>query len=167
LLSLARIENGARAIAEGGAQLLDLSQLARELGMAMAPLAHAGGVALALEADEPVWVRGEPTLLNELLSNLVDNALAHTPTGGNVVLRVHAPCVLEVEDDGPGIPLHERDRVFERFYRRHQQGSGSGLGLAIVGEICRAHLARITLHDGVEQGLKVRVTFPASESDPR
>ena len=88
LLSLARIENGARAIAEGGAQLLDLSQLARELGMAMAPLAHSAGVALALEADEPVWLRGEPTLLNELLSNLVDNALAHTPPGGNVILRV-------------------------------------------------------------------------------
>jgi two-component system sensor histidine kinase TctE len=132
--------------------------------MAMAPLAHARGVALALEAEEPIWMRGEPTLLNELLSNLVDNALAHTPPGGNVVLRVHSPCVLEVEDDGPGIPLHERDRVFERFYRRNQQSTGSGLGLAIVGEICRAHLARITLHDGVERGLRVRVTFVPLES---
>jgi two-component system sensor histidine kinase TctE len=159
LLSLARVENGARAIAEGGAQLLDLSQLARELGMAMAPLAHARGVALALEADEPVWLRGEPTLLNELLSNLVDNALAHTPSGGNVILRVAAPAVLEVEDDGPGIPETERERVFERFYRRNQQVAGSGLGLAIVGEICRAHLAQISLHDGQESGLKVRVSF--------
>jgi two-component system sensor histidine kinase TctE len=161
LLSLARIENGARAISEGGAQVLDLSQLARELGMAMAPLAHARGVALALEAEAPVWLRGEPTLLNELLSNLIDNALAHTPQGGNVILRVHAPCVLEVEDDGPGIPLEERDRVFERFYRRNQLGSG--LGLAIVGEICRAHLAHISLHDGAERGLKVRVSFVALE----
>ncbi len=159
LLSMARVENGARAIAEGGAQRLDLSQLARELGMAMAPLAHARGVALALEADDPVWLRGEPTLLNELLSNLVDNALAHTPAGGNVILRVSAPAVLEVEDDGPGIPLEERDRVFERFYRRNQQGLGSGLGLAIVGEICRAHLAQISLHDGEPCGLKVRVSF--------
>ena len=74
--------------------MLDLSQLARELGMAMAPLAHARGVALALEADELVWLRGEPTLLNELLSNLVDNALAHTPPGGNVILRVTAPAIL-------------------------------------------------------------------------
>ncbi|NWA27108.1 sensor histidine kinase [Pseudomonas gingeri] len=167
LLSLARIENGARAIAEGGAQLLDLSQLARELGMAMAPLAHARGVALALEADEPVWLRGEPTLLNELLSNLVDNALAHTPSGGNVILRVGLPAVLEVEDDGPGIPETERGRVFERFYRRHQQGVGAGLGLAIVGEICRAHLAQISLHDAQPHGLKVRVSFiagPASSS---
>ena len=118
-------------------------------------------MALALEADEPVWLRGEPTLLNELLSNLVDNALAHTPPGGNVILRVTAPAVLEVEDDGPGIPLDERDRVFERFYRRSQQGMGSGLGLAIVGEICRAHLAQISLHDGELAGLKVRVSFIA------
>jgi two-component system sensor histidine kinase TctE len=159
LLSLARVENGARAIAEGGAQRLDLSQLARELGMAMAPLAHGRGVALALEADEPVWLRGEPTLLNELLSNLVDNALAHTPAGGNVILRVQAPGILEVEDDGPGIPADERDRVFERFYRRNMQSAGTGLGLAIVGEICRAHMARISLHDGVRGGLKVRVDF--------
>jgi len=98
------------------------------------------------------------------LSNLVDNALAHTPSGGNVILRVTPPAVLEVEDDGPGIPLHERDRVFERFYRRNQQVAGSGLGLAIVGEICRAHLAQITLHDGQERGLKVRVSFiPGSD----
>lgn len=159
LLSLARIENGARAIAEGGAQLLDLSQLARELGMAMAPLAHARGVALALEADQPVWLHGEPTLLNELLSNLIDNALAHTPSGGNVILRVIAPAVLEVEDDGPGIPHEDRERVFERFYRRNPSVAGSGLGLAIVGEICRAHLAHISLHDGAQGGLKVRVSF--------
>jgi two-component system sensor histidine kinase TctE len=66
---------------------------------------------------------------------------------------------LEVEDDGPGIPEADRERVFERFYRRYQHGSGSGLGLAIVGEICRAHLAQISLHDGVERGLKVRVSF--------
>lgn len=159
LLSLARIENGARAISEGGAQLLDLSQLARELGMAMAPLAHARGVSLALEADESVWVRGDQILLNELLSNLVDNALAHTPSGGNVVLRVILPGVLEVEDDGPGIPEADRERVFERFYRRYQQGAGSGLGLAIVGEICRAHLANISLHDAALRGLRVRVAF--------
>lgn len=160
LLSLARIESGARAIAEGGAQRLDLSQLARELGMALAPLAHARGVALALEAEQPLWVQGEPTLLNELLCNLVDNALAHTPAGGNVILRVSAPNVLEVQDDGPGIPVAEHEQVFERFYRRQAQGKGAGLGLAIVGEICRAHKAAISLHQAQPRGLLVRVEFP-------
>ncbi|MCQ2028066.1 sensor histidine kinase [Stutzerimonas zhaodongensis] len=161
LLSLARIESGAQSIAEGGAQRLDLSQLARELGLAMAALAHKRGVALALEADDPVWIDGEPTLLSELLSNLLDNALAHTPSGGNVVLRVKQEGVLEVEDDGPGIAPEERERVFARFYRVQQQGQGAGLGLAIVGEISLAHRAAIELDQGASGGLLVKVRFPA------
>lgn len=164
LLSLARIESGARAIAEGGAQRLDLSQLARELGMALAPLAHARGIALALEAEQPVWVSGEPTLLNELLCNLLDNALAHTPPGGNVILRVLPSAVLEVEDDGPGIPAEAHERVFARFYRHSNKGAGAGLGLAIVGEICRAHQAEISLHQAQPHGLLVRVAFAAGEA---
>lgn len=166
LLSLARIESGGRAIVEGGAQRIDLSQLVRELAMAMAPLAHARGVALALEAEQSVWIMGEPTLLNELLSNLIDNALAHTAVGGNLVLRVRLPAVLEVEDDGPGIPEADYERVFERFYRRSMQGNGAGLGLAIVGEICRAHQAQISLHQAVPKGLLVRVAFPLELSAP-
>jgi two-component system sensor histidine kinase TctE len=162
LLSLARIESGAQAIAEGGAQQLDLSQLARELGLAMAALAHKRGVAIALEADRPVWIQGEPTLLSELLSNLLDNALAHTPNGGNVVLRVRDEGVLEVEDDGPGIAPEERDKVFARFYRLQQQGQGAGLGLAIVGEISRAHRATIELGQGALGGLLVRLRFPSN-----
>ncbi|PZP26628.1 MULTISPECIES: sensor histidine kinase [Pseudomonas] len=160
LLSLARIESGARAIAEGGAERIELGALARELGMALAPLAHARGIAVALEAEDAAWVMGEPTLLNELLSNLLDNAMAHSASGGNVILRVVAPATLEVEDDGPGIPAAERDKVFQRFYRRNPQVGGAGLGLAIVGEICRAHLAQISLHEGAQGGLLVRVRFP-------
>jgi two-component system sensor histidine kinase TctE len=165
LLSLARIETGAQSIAEGGAQRLDLSQLARELGLAMAALAHKRGVALALEAEQPVWIDGEPTLLTELLSNLLDNALAHTPEDGNVVLRVAKGGVLEVEDDGPGIPEPERDKVFARFYRVHQQGQGAGLGLAIVGEIIRAHRATVELDQGALGGLLVKVRFPPPAPD--
>ncbi|MHA6492825.1 sensor histidine kinase [Pseudomonas borbori] len=159
LLSLARIESGARAIAEGGAQRLDLSRLARELGLALAPLAHKRGVALALEAEQPVWIRGEPTLLNELLCNLLDNALAHTPPGGNVILRVQPSGLLEVQDDGPGIPAEERNKVFQRFYRRSAEGLGAGLGLAIVSEICRAHQATVELDEATPQGLRVCVQF--------
>ena len=163
LLSLARIERAARAIEEGGAERVELAQLARELGLALAPLAHQRGIALALEAKAEVPLRGEPMLLHELIYNLVDNALAHTPVGGNVVLRVLSPAVLEVEDDGPGIPAEERERVFERFYRRNPQGSGAGLGLAIVGEICRAHRAGVELAQGELGGLLVRVSFPPAQ----
>ncbi len=157
LLSLARIESGAQAIAEGGAERIDLTALARELGLALAPLAYARGASLALESAGPVWIQGEPTLLNELLSNLLDNALAHTPQGGNVILRVLEGGVLEVEDDGPGIPAADRERVFQRFYRRGDS-PGSGLGLAIVGEVCRAHRAQIQLDQGELGGLLVRAS---------
>ncbi|EHK69732.1 MULTISPECIES: sensor histidine kinase [Pseudomonadaceae] len=164
LLSLARIESGAQAIAEGGAERLELSDLARELAMALAPLAHAKGVALAFEPFAKAPVIGEPTLLNELLCNLVENALAHSQSGGNIVVRVLAPAVLEVEDDGPGIPANARAKVFERFQRLDPQSGGAGLGLAIVGEICAAHRARIQLLDGALGGLRVRVEFPAEEA---
>ncbi len=96
-------------------------------------------------------------LLQELFGNLIDNALQHTPDGGVVTLRLRAPALVEIEDTGPGIPPEERERVFERFYR--QSPSGTGLGLSIVGEICRAHRAEISLHEGAEGGLLVRVSF--------
>ena len=116
----ARIESGAQSIAEV-ARSAWTSQLARELGLAMAALAHKRGVALATEAEAPVWIDGEPTLISELLSNLLDNAPAHTLGGGNVVLRVLDGAVLEVEDDG-GIPVAERDRVFAPLLSpRHQR----------------------------------------------
>ncbi|TWH76073.1 two-component system sensor histidine kinase TctE [Azomonas agilis] len=161
LLSWARIESSAQAVAEGSAERIELRQLARELGLALAPLAHARGVDLALEAPEPVWVMGEPTLLNELLSNLLDNAMTHTAKqGGLVTLRVLPPSALEVEDNGPGIPESARQKVFERFHRLTPERGGAGLGLAIVGEICRAHQASIHLLDGEQGGLRVRVEFP-------
>ncbi|GAA6132150.1 sensor histidine kinase [Halopseudomonas sabulinigri] len=159
LLSMARIERGARAVAEGSAELVPMAPLVQELALAMAPLAHSHAVALALEVEQEFAVWGEPTLLQELLGNLIDNALQHTPQGGQIIVRLSAGRQLEVEDNGPGIPQQERDRVFERFY--HQSSEGTGLGLSIVGEICRAHRAEISLHEATSGGLLVRVSFPA------
>ena len=157
LLSMARIERGARAVAEGSAEQVALAPLAQELALALVPLAHARNIELALEVEQAFDVWGEPTLLQELLGNLIDNALQHTPDGGLVTLRLRGPALVEVEDTGPGIPPEERERVFERFYR--QSPAGTGLGLSIVGEICRAHRAEISLHEGAEGGLLVRVSF--------
>ena len=158
LLSMARIERGARAVADGSAERIAMQPLVQEVAMAMVPLAYARGVELALDVVRPFTVWGEPTLLQELLGNLIDNALAHTPAGGQIVLRLTSPACLEVEDTGPGIPEAERVRVFQRFYRHG--GEGSGLGLSIVGEICRAHRAEISLEQGGMGGLLVRVRFP-------
>ncbi|MEH6497860.1 MAG: sensor histidine kinase N-terminal domain-containing protein [Pseudoalteromonas distincta] len=158
LLSMARIERGARAVAEGSAERVAMQPLVQELAISMVPLAHAQGIELALEADQPFDVWGEPTLLQELISNLISNALQHTPSQGQVILRLRASRLLEIEDTGSGIPESERQKVFERFYH---QGEGTGLGLSIVGEICRAHRAEISLHQGKLGGLLVQVCFPA------
>jgi two-component system sensor histidine kinase TctE len=111
-------------------------------------------------------VRAMPSMLHELVSNLIDNALRYTPTGGVVTAGVEARGdvnILRVTDDGPGIPPEERERVFERFHRlRQDQSDGCGLGLPIVREIATASAATVMLSEPPSgTGLVVAVTFPA------
>jgi two-component system sensor histidine kinase TctE len=124
------------------------------------------GLDLGAEAEE-AEVQGDAWLLDDLASNLIDNALKYTPRGGRVTVRCGrgsdgAP-YLEVEDDGPGIPEAERARVRERFYRRPgSAGTGAGLGLAIVEEIARVHGARFSIDSGAGgSGSRMRLRFPA------
>jgi two-component system sensor histidine kinase TctE len=112
-------------------------------------------------------VTGDAWLLDDLLGNLIDNALKYTPPGGHVT--VHCGALdgypfLEVEDDGPGIPEAERLRVRERFYRRPgSAGMGCGLGLAIVEEISRVHKATFSIDAGADgRGSRMKVRFPRS-----
>jgi two-component system sensor histidine kinase TctE len=123
-----------------------------------------GGIDLGAEASSAV-VLGAPWLLQELLSNLIDNAVTHTPEGGSITVRCGRSSdvvFLEVVDTGKGIPECERERVTERFYRgKNAQGEGSGLGLAIVAEIARLHGAQWTISTGEEgRGTRVRIEFP-------
>lgn len=113
---------------------------------------------------EPAQVHGVLWLLHELLINLLDNAIRHTPDGGSITLRcgwLDGAAYLEVEDSGPGIPPAERERVRERFYRAAgSDGQSSGLGLAIVEEIARSHRALFEILDAHEgTGARMRVTF--------
>ena len=107
-----------------------------------------------------MWIDGEPTLISELLSNLLDNALAHTAAGGNVVLRVLDGGVLEVEDDGPGVPADERELVFSRFYRLSHNTRGSGLGLAIVDAIAKSHGGHCAVADTPGGGATFTIEIP-------
>ncbi|HYC13144.1 MAG TPA: sensor histidine kinase N-terminal domain-containing protein [Stellaceae bacterium] len=114
---------------------------------------------------EDAWTLGEPLLLRELAANLVDNALAYTQSGGSVTVRTGTrgdESVLEVEDNGPGIPEPEREKVFERFYRiPATRGEGCGLGLSIVSEIAELHSARVDLGQPAGgHGTLIRVLFP-------
>lgn len=158
-----------RSEAAGGNALfdkLDLRELAREIVLENAPLAANKGIDLGFEGEEtPVTIRGNPQLLQELLLNLVDNAIRYTPSGGQITVRLEAgpPVCLSVEDNGPGIPLEERERVFERFHRvdRANAVEGTGLGLAIVQQIAWTHGATITLQEGKDgRGCVFRVEFP-------
>jgi two-component system sensor histidine kinase TctE len=168
LLALARAENQPQA---GTAMLpLELSELARSAVQDWVQASFVHRIDLGFEAPpEPVQIVGNPTMLRELLSNLIDNALRYTPAGGSVTVRVRAgeQGCLEVEDTGPGIPPQERERVFERFYRiLGNSAEGSGLGLAIVREIAQQHGAEIDLFNNPraplpkQPGALFRLTFP-------
>jgi signal transduction histidine kinase len=114
---------------------------------------------------DPAPVHGDPGLLSVMMRNLIDNALLHSPAGSPV--RVVTGCAgdaveLIVEDEGPGIPQVERQKVFERFHRvAGTRASGSGLGLSIVLRIVELHGGRIVIEDGAGgRGTRVRVAFP-------
>ena len=162
LLALARADSAAGVAAQF--QELDLQAQVRRVVELHFDRAARAGIDLGAEA-RPTPASGAPRLLEDLLGNLVDNALSYVPRGGTVTVRcavVAGRPTLEVEDDGPGIPESERARVRERFYRLPgSPGHGTGLGLAIVEEITRIHGAHLYIESGTGgQGLRVRVVFP-------
>ncbi|MET9603819.1 HAMP domain-containing sensor histidine kinase [Streptomyces sp. NPDC006512] len=158
LLLLARLDGGPAPRPEP----VDLALLAAE-DAARRP---APRVPLRLEAGVPVPAYGDPARLERALANLVDNALRHA--GGGVVVRARAGgdwAVLEVVDDGPGIPEADRDRIFERFVRldadRGRAGGGTGLGLAIAREIARAHGGDVRALPARGGGARLQLRIPA------
>ncbi len=163
LLTLARAEPGShRSVMR---QPVELSALAKETTGAWVPRALARNIDLGFDDSSAVsTISADPFLIHELLGNLVDNAIQYTPAGGRVTVRVRSEpggTVLEVEDDGPGIPPEEREKVFERFYRM-PGGSpeGCGLGLAIVREIAQGHGATVAADAGTGgRGTRMIVTF--------
>jgi two-component system sensor histidine kinase TctE len=160
LLALARAEPGAR----GSAAEVNLKAIAESEADGWVHQALARDLDLGFELD---WspVQGDAFLLREALANLVHNALEYSQRGGHVTVRTgraNGHTFLEVEDDGPGIPSTERERVLERFYRvPGTTGTGSGLGLAIVREIAAGHGASIAITEGASaKGCRVAITFP-------
>jgi two-component system OmpR family sensor kinase len=146
-----------------------LQDVAREVLEAMLPLADRRGIDLGMERSDAVRVAGDRQALRVLVRNLLDNAIRYTPEGGRVDVTVERQeltpprAVLVVSDCGPGIPIAERERVFDRFYRVPGSASpGSGIGLALVRSIAEHHQANIRLEEGHGgQGLRVIVEFAA------
>ncbi len=158
LLALARAESSGAAMTR---EPCDLAALTMEVVQDSVPRALEKRIDIGLEGALPgapgVVLDGNPTLIRELIRNLVDNAINYTPSTlekpGVITVRVLADpfgkvLVLQVEDSGPGIPTHERELVFQPFYRAlGTEADGSGLGLPIVLEIAHQHHATVTVED--------------------
>jgi len=164
LLSLAR--NEPNTVRKLELAPLDLNKLAFDVTMEWVPEAYRRNIDLGFEdAERQVMIAGDAVRLTELINNLLDNAVRYSRNGGRVTVRVAqepGPRV-SISDDGPSIPVEERQRVFERFHRLlGNQIEGSGLGLAIVREIAALHEAEISLEDDVDGiGNTFTVSFPA------
>ena len=162
LLTLARQEPG---VAPQVHSPVDLAQVVRLVVSEHAPLAADRNIDLGISHEEQARISGDFEALRVMLGNLVDNAIQYTPPGGTVDVALSlrdGNAVIEVSDTGPGVPEEDRERVFDRFYRRDTaHTSGSGLGLAIVKNIADRHHAGILLQNrGPGPGLRVCVTFP-------
>jgi two-component system sensor histidine kinase TctE len=159
LLALARAEPGGRVEPHAS---VDLRSLVEEAADEWVHRALERDLDLGFEL-QAAPMQGDPFLLREALGNLLHNAGEYVPRGGRITVRTGSEPrpFLEVEDDGPGIPEAERERVVERFYRvAGTAGTGSGLGLAIVREIAAAHGARLRIADGAGgKGCRVRIDF--------
>lgn len=161
LLQIAEIDAGAKSTSFDD---VDLSRLGEFLFDTYANVADDNGQMLELDLTANVIVRGSRRLLTQLLVNLIENAIRHSPKGTKIKLAIsegEKGSVMVVSDTGPGIPIEDRERVFERFYRRDSSRStpGNGLGLSLVRSIAELHNATVTLTDN-EPGLIVTVDFP-------
>jgi two-component system sensor histidine kinase TctE len=168
LLTLARADPAVNVAAKN--QALSLNALAGETVAKFFDRALQSEIDLGAELD-PAEVLADPSLIDDLLNNLVDNALKYTPAGGRVTVSVglaDAHPFVAVEDTGYGIPPAERQRVRQRFYRLPDSpGHGSGLGLAIVEEIAGLYGAELLIESGANQaGTRVCVRFPAAPATP-
>jgi len=164
LLKLARADGG-HAVDQDSAAI-DLREVIQEIAASHVPQGIEAGIDLHFEAEQrPFPTYANPITIHEIFANLIDNAIRYNDEGGTVVIRLfdeNGRHVVEVEDDGPGIPDAERDKVFTRFYRlnRDQSRVGSGLGLAIVQSLAATLNAEISMSAGANSGgLRVRVAW--------
>lgn len=143
---------------------VDLSELMERVYQAYLPVVEDAGQLLLADHEAGIIVVGDAELLAQLFTNLIENAIVHTPAGTRITSRLRwldGAAVAEIVDTGPGIPADERDKVFRRFYRRDASRSteGAGLGLALVSAIASLHGAACIIAD-TDEGHCMRVVFP-------
>ena len=165
LLRIAQVEGGARRAAF---QRLDLGALLAQMRELFEPVAEEAGHILRLTEErgtEEVIIRGDRQLLTQLFSNLIENAIVHTPPDTCIVLSltmVQGCAVARVSDNGPGVPRDEHERLFRRLYRREASRTqpGYGLGLSLAAAVAELHGATIRILEDSGPGLSVEIAFP-------
>ncbi len=157
LLSIAQIEGGSPRARFAP---VDLAALAATMAEVYEPAAEESGHSLRVDIARPALVMGDRALLGQIIANLIENALRHTPPGSEVALTVDGSR-LTVADNGPGIPAEEREKVLRRLYRldRSRSTPGSGLGLSLVDAVVKLHGGTLELQDKVP-GLRIVVDLP-------
>jgi signal transduction histidine kinase len=160
VLRISQIESGAR---RAGFRRVDLTKIAANVVEAFRPSAEENHQTLTLTADQPAVFDGDSEMITQMIANLVENAIMHAGPGTVVRVlcgKVAGTIQLAVIDNGPGVPVAERERLFDRFHRLESSRStpGNGLGLALVAAVARLHGADASLHDA-EPGLEARIVF--------
>ena len=164
----------AHEVSEAVVTTVSMQQVLRQVLEDLMPLAEAKQIDLGVLGEPDAWISAHEVDLKTLIKNLVDNAIRYTPAGGWVDISVQTTpnhVILQVDDNGPGIAEHDRERVFDPFYRvLGNDEAGSGLGLSIVKTIAVRIGAKISLSesdaDEHTSGLRVTVMFPVAHSDP-
>ena len=161
LLRVARLD----AIALDVSGRVNLDEIAAATATAMVPWAMTRDRAVSFSgSDRPAIVSGNPHAIADALRNLIENAVVHSPPSTEVVVSNEPGGRVSVADQGPGIPIENRKRVFARFWRGKDTGAeGAGLGLAIVSEIMKAHGGAVSIHDRPGGGARVTLQFRLAE----
>src|SRR5215510_9397684 len=160
LLRIAHIEAGTR---RAGFGQIEISRLLANLGEAYTAAAEREGKSISVNVAPKITILGDKTLLTEMLSNLLDNALRHTPRGTNIEISLAqngSGAVAFVADDGPGVPAEDRDLIFRRFYRTAPSAKipGHGLGLSLAAAVADLHGIALSAEDNAP-GLRMRIGF--------
>lgn len=161
LLRIAQIDAGAR---KARFRTIDLTELTERVADAYGEVAVDAGHRLTAAIEPGLTAVGDADLLTQAVVNLVENAITHVPAPGHIEVaarRDGTGTVIEVADDGPGVPAAEREKIFRRLYRldRSRSTPGHGLGLALVSSIAELHEARIVVDDA-QPGLVMRLVLP-------
>jgi len=163
MLMITKAESGLHRLDE---QPVDMVRLVRDACELLEPVAEDRGLSLACETPETLPLSGDPSMIQRILSNLLDNAIKYTPSGGSATVSLSekdgTEAIVTVHDTGLGIPADDLPHIFERFYRCDHSRSqpGTGLGLSLARALARAHQGDITVTSTLGQGSTFTLTLP-------